>query len=131
MLRLLPVRRGCCYFAPFVFWTAAAAAGESADDSAPRSATLVVAAHDAAPRSKGSADVVCDGEADQEEINAAIRALPDAGGTLLLSEGTFDIRKVEGTLGGVLIDRNDVVLAGQGTSTKLLLAADQNTNGAK
>lgn len=32
---------------------------------------------------------VCDGVADQDEINAAIRSLPDAGGLVQLSAGTF------------------------------------------
>lgn len=91
-------------------------------------ATVVVAAHNSAERSRATADFVCDGTGDQEEINAAIRALPDAGGTVLLMEGTFDIRKVEGKLGGVLIERSDVTLAGQGAATKLIQAAQQETN---
>jgi hypothetical protein len=100
----------------------------AAQTGARRDATLIVAAHNASEQTKRSADYVCDGMGDQDEINAAVRALPAAGGRILLSEGTFDIRKVEGTLGGVLIERSDVVLAGQGTSTKLVQAAGQNTN---
>jgi hypothetical protein len=96
--------------------------------SASKTATIVVATADSSEHSKRSADYVGDGNGDQEEINAAVRALPAVGGTVLLTEGTYDIRKVEGTLGGVLIDRSNVVLAGQGSSTKLVLAADQNTN---
>jgi hypothetical protein len=91
-------------------------------------ATLVVAAHNAAQQSRAQANFVCDGVGDQEEINAAIGALPEAGGRVQLSEGTFDIRKVNDTLGGVIIDRSDVVLSGQGTSTRLVQAAAQNTN---
>lgn len=68
------------------------------------------------------------GQGDQQEINAAIQALPPAGGTVLLMEGTFDIRKVEGKLGGVIIDRSHVTLRGQGSSTKLILAPHQSTN---
>ena len=90
--------------------------------------TLVVAAHDASDQSKAGADFVADGEGDQEEINAAIRALPEAGGTVQLTEGTFDIRRVEGALGGVLIERSNVTLAGQGASTKLIQAPAQETN---
>ena len=45
-----------------------------------------------------------------------------------MTEGTYDIRKVPETLGGVLIDRSNVVLAGQGTSTRLVQAAGQDTN---
>ncbi|MCF6287049.1 MAG: right-handed parallel beta-helix repeat-containing protein [Candidatus Hydrogenedentes bacterium] len=91
-------------------------------------ATLVVAAADAAPASKASADYVADGEGDQEEINAAIRALPAVGGTVQLTEGTFDIRRVKDALGGILIERSNVVLAGRGTSTKLIQAPEQETN---
>lgn len=91
-------------------------------------ATVVVAAKDSSPSSRDRADFVCDGVADQEEINAAVKALPEVGGGVLLMEGTYDIRKVPGTLGGVLIERSNVVLAGQGAATKLILAAGQNTN---
>jgi hypothetical protein len=95
---------------------------------APTSTTIVVAAADSSERGKAGADFVADGEADQEEVNAAIRALPPVGGTVQLLEGTFQIRKIEGTLGGVLIERSHVTLAGQGAGTKLMLAAGQNTN---
>jgi hypothetical protein len=90
--------------------------------------TLVVAAHNASEKSKATADYVADGDGDQEEINAAIRALPEGGGTVQLTEGTFDIRRVEGALGGVLIERSDVTLAGQGAATKLIQAPAQETN---
>jgi hypothetical protein len=104
----------------------AAAASESASSSGP--ATVVVAARDSSARSKALADHVCDGTGDQQEINAAIKALPEVGGTVLLMEGTYDIRKVAGKLGGIIIDRSNVVLSGQGASTKLIQAPDQDTN---
>ena len=63
-------------------------------------AACVIAAKDSSDQSKAGAHVVCDGEGDQEEINNAIRALPEVGGRVLLMEGTFDIRRVEGALGG-------------------------------
>ncbi len=91
-------------------------------------ATVVVATKDSSEKSKARADFVGDGQGDQLEINAAIQALPPAGGTVLLMEGTFDIRKVEGKLGGVIIDRSNVTLRGQGSSTKLILAPQQSTN---
>lgn len=90
--------------------------------------TVIVAAHDAGESSKSTANYVADGEGDQEEINAAIRALPEAGGTVQLTEGTFDIRRVEGAFGGVLIERSNVTLAGEGASTKLIQAPEQETN---
>ena len=100
-----------------------------ADDDAQRSAaTIIVATHDSSARAKKLADFVGDGHSDQQEINEAIQALPPAGGSVQLMAGTYDIRKVEETLGGVLIDRSHVLLVGQGAATKLVLAANQNTN---
>lgn len=91
-------------------------------------ATMIVAAKDSSARAKAAAHFVADGEGDQEQINAAIRALPPVGGTVQLMEGTYDIRRVEGTLGGVLIERSYVTLAGQGAATQLVLASNQNVN---
>jgi hypothetical protein len=91
-------------------------------------ATVLVATHDSSPAAKQSANFVADGLADQEEINAAIASLPAVGGTVLLAEGTYDIRRSPGALGGVMISRSNVVLAGSGPATVLKLAADQNTN---
>ncbi len=91
-------------------------------------ATILVATQDSGQAAKEAADFVGDGVGDQMEINAAIAALPPVGGTVMLAEGTYDIRKIEGKLGGVLIQRSNVVLAGRGTASKLILAPDQNTN---
>lgn len=113
---------------PWALGIAFLSAGFAIPPGSGRTATVVVATRDSSERSRASADFVGDGKGDQEEINAAIRSLPPAGGTVLLMEGTYDIRKVEGTLGGVIIDRSHVVLAGQGTSTRLVLAPGQNTN---
>ena len=89
---------------------------------------MIVATQSSSEKSKETADFVGDGVGDQEEIYEAIHALPSSGGTVTLMEGTYDIRKVEGKLGGVIIDRSNVTLAGQGTATRLILAPDQNTN---
>ncbi|PYR47179.1 MAG: hypothetical protein DMF95_17005, partial [Acidobacteria bacterium] len=91
-------------------------------------ATLTVATCDSSESSKTRADFVGDCNGDQQEINAAIQALPPAGGTVLLMEGHYDIKAVSGTLGGVLIDRSYVTLEGVGLSTRLRLADGQNTN---
>jgi hypothetical protein len=56
--------------------------------------TILVAASDASATTKAIASYVCDGTADETEITAAIAALPDQGGTILLSEGTFSISTV-------------------------------------
>lgn len=105
-----------------------AAVSFAAAQAPPSPATIVVAAADSSERSKAAADFVADGEGDQEQINAAIRALPPAGGLVQLLEGTFDIRRIDGALGGVLIERSHVTLAGQGSATRLVQAAGQNTN---
>ncbi len=107
---------------------AVCAAISSTVDRTALAATVRVAAKDSSAASKAAADFVADGTGDQEQVMAAIRALPEAGGTVLLLEGTYDIRRVDGTLGGVTIDRSRVVLAGQGAATVLRLAAEQNTN---
>ncbi|WP_241648078.1 right-handed parallel beta-helix repeat-containing protein [Methanoculleus taiwanensis] len=51
--------------------------------------TLIVAAYDAGEASKAQADYTCDGVNDHVEIQAALKAVP-AGGTVLLTEGTFN-----------------------------------------
>ncbi|MDE2889178.1 MAG: right-handed parallel beta-helix repeat-containing protein [Gemmatimonadota bacterium] len=89
---------------------------------------MIVATRNSSEKSRHAADFVGDGHGDQEEIHAAIRALPPAGGTVVLKEGVYDIRKEEGTLGGLIIDRSNVTLAGQGAATRLVLAPGQNTN---
>ena len=76
--------------------------------------TMIVATQSSSEKSKAAADFVGDGVGDQEEIYAAIHALPASGGTVTLMEGTYDIRKVEGKLGGLIIDRSNVMIVGQG-----------------
>ena len=102
--------------------------GASVAATAGSAATILVATASSSEQAKACAEFVGDGQNDEEEINRAIAALPAVGGTVLLAEGTYDIRRVDGTLGGVLIDRSNVVLAGRGPSTRLILAPDQNTN---
>ena len=52
---------------------------------------LVVASNTASALEKLQADYVCDGTADNVEIQAAIDALPSTGGKVSLSEGTFNL----------------------------------------
>ncbi|MCA9039907.1 MAG: right-handed parallel beta-helix repeat-containing protein [Planctomycetaceae bacterium] len=115
----------CHFVLVFLLLVSVSVAGEP---KSMHSASILVAAQDASESVKENADFVCDGVGDQEEICRAILALPEAGGTVSLSAGTFDIRHVPETLGGILIDRSHVTLAGQGAATKLIQAADQNTN---
>ena len=83
-----------------------------------RTATKIVAANDSLD--KTLADYVCDGTADQEEINAAINALPTFGGRVLLLEGTYNISAP------ITILKNNVTLEGQGAGTKLFLVNGSN-----
>ncbi|MBU0572194.1 hypothetical protein KKH23_03295 [Patescibacteria group bacterium] len=54
-----------------------------------RGAAFVVTASDASTLAKQQADYVCDGTADEVEIQAAIDALPAGGGTICLLGGNF------------------------------------------
>ena len=58
-----------------------------------------------------------DGTDDHVEIQAAITALPSDGGTVLLSEGVYDI-------GGQIAISSHVTLSGMGPSTELVFADD-------
>jgi len=59
-----------------------------------RSATITVAANDSASKSKAGADYVCDGVADDVQIQAAMDALPAAGGSIYLAEGNYALSAV-------------------------------------
>jgi len=121
-------RKGTAMRAPvFVMALAALAVGQ-AEEQKPRPLEVIVAAGDACPAVRATAQFLCDGTGDQEEINAAIESLPEAGGTVFLAAGTYDIRRVEGELGGVLIRRSNVTLQGEGVATKLIQAPEQETN---
>lgn len=77
----------------------------------PRVATLLVAASDALDRTRAQADYICDGVADDVQINAALNALPASGGRVMLSEGTFTLAD------SITIPANNITLRGQGRST--------------
>lgn len=86
-----------------------------------RSATLVVAASNASSKSIKSADYVCDGTADDVEINAAITALGSVGGDVLLTEGQFN------TAATINLASN-VTLRGRGFGTVIKLANSTSIN---
>ena len=90
--------------------------------------TILVATCDSTASAVMQAAFVGDCNGDQEQINQAIAALPEHGGTVQLAAGNYDIRAVSGSLGGVAIDRSNVVLQGVGPATKLRLADAQNVN---
>ncbi len=86
-------------------------------------ATFIVASATATANEKANANWICDGTADETEINAAIAALPTQGGTVLLTSGTFVI--------AAPVNLNSMPdntwLKGQGTSTVLQTSTDINT----
>ena len=59
-------------------------------------------------------DYLCDGADDQEQFNAAIAALPENGGEILVLDGTYTISNT------ISISRNNVCLTGNGDGTKLV-----------
>ena len=67
-------------------------------------------------------DYLCDGTADQVEINAAINALPDGGGEILLLDGTYTLT------GGIIIDNDKVSLRGNGNNTVISRTFTSDTN---
>jgi len=75
--------------------------------------SVIVAAADSSDRHKLQADYVCDGTADDVEINEALSQVKAAGGgTVFLSAGSY-------TLADTIKIPSDVTLAGEGTATKL------------
>lgn len=94
---------------------------EFVDVPPPRSSvTFIVAAVDSLHKER--ADFVCDGVDDQEEINAAINALPAGGGKVVLLEGTYHLTAP------IRILRSNVVLEGSGWNTVLFLEDGSDCN---
>ncbi len=118
--------------AAMAFAGASLAAGDGPATNAPawpqggdarpaRTATFVVAAADSPAHVKAQADAVCPGRDDHLVINAAIQALPEAGGRVHLAAGTYQVGAVTGTHGGITIRRSAVLLTGEGDGTRLRL----------
>lgn len=94
--------------------------GSSGSSAYARSATLVVAASDSLDTT--NVDYLCDGTADEVQIEAAVAALPSGGGRIVLMEGLFTI--------GAAVDltKSSVTVEGQGTATIIKLADATNVN---
>lgn len=78
---------------------------------------LVVAATGAPTAVKNRADYVCDGTADDVEINAAIAAGSTSYGAVILSAGVFTVDAM------IEIDRDNFTLWGQGRATTIKRSA--------
>jgi len=77
-------------------------------------ATYIVAANNSVNKNK--ADYVCDGVADEVEINQALNALPSNGGSVCLLEGTYSINN------SINISGNNIKLYGNGFGTRINVA---------
>lgn len=58
-------------------------------------------------------DYLCDGTADDVEINAAIQALPSTGGEVVILDGTYNITAT------IAVNKDNVTLSGNGAATIL------------
>lgn len=83
-----------------------------------RTATFVVAASDSSAKSKTQADYVCDGTADDVQIQAAIDALPAGGGKVVLMGGTFNLAA------GIVETSDNVHIQGQGIEATKIVPTD-------
>ena len=70
-------------------------------------------------------DFLCDGTADQEEINDALFALPPTGGEVILLDGTYNISD------NIRLTQTNEILRGNGIGTKIVraFASDSSTYG--
>ena len=80
----------------------------TSDMTAKRSHTLIVAANDS--KDKGRADYVCDGVADEVQINQAILALTANGGSIILLDGNYNLNSTIN-----LTDNMNLIGGGRGT----------------
>ena len=67
-------------------------------------------------------DYLCDGTADDVEINAALNALPAGGGEVVILDGTYNITA------SINIPKNNVSIRGNGNSTILKRMYDSSVN---
>jgi len=98
---------------------------ETLGGATPASAYYFVAADDATTKEKALADYVCDGTADEVQINLALDAIRATGGKVILSSGTFAIAASINMLGNVAeSDANPfMTLLGSGSESTTLVGA--------
>ncbi len=82
-----------------------------------QSTTIIVAASNADSATKSSTNYVADGTDDQVEIQQAIDSLGTTGGTVILSNGTFN-------LSSSIVVKQNIILQGQGAQTVLQASSD-------
>ena len=86
---------------------------KSHDHKIPKAARFVVGTS-ASGWTANDCDYLCDGTADEAEINAAITALPSTGGEVVLLDGQYNLT------GSILLDGNNITIRGNGNNTKLI-----------
>lgn len=87
-----------------------------------RAATFTVAANNSSTADKNAADYLCDGTADQTEINQAITAANALGGGIVqLCSGTFNVS-------GSILMKPLVTFVGVGRNTQISVTNGVNTN---
>jgi hypothetical protein len=91
-----------------------------------RCATFVVAANNSAILAKAQADYVCDGTADNVEIQAAIDAVYPFGGMVLLLAGKYFISSTIHMRGGIILAGEAVGAGGITYGTWLTLSTNAN-----
>lgn len=91
---------------------ATANAVRQAVESGKRAATFVIGTTQSGHTSS-EVNYLCDGIADQREINAAIKALPSIGGKIVIREGTYNITEA------IDFSKDNVMLEGMGKSSIL------------
>jgi len=91
-------------------------------NSKKRAVTLAIGAS-ASGHTAADVDYLCDGTDDQEQINAAIAALPSCGGKVVLLEGTYNLSN------SIDIKKDNVTIEGMGIgATKLQVAENAIVN---
>ena len=93
---------------------------DSAGSSGKRTCRFVVGTSTAG-WTESDCDYLCDGVADQVEINAAIQALPSGGGEIVILDGTYNITAT------IAMDKDNVKLSGNGNATVLKRMWDSST----
>lgn len=90
--------------------------------------TVTIAASDSSAAAQASADYVCDGTDDEVQINAALAALPAAGGRIEFSSGTFVPNMTNGINAAGATQSVEIV--GQGYSTLFTPVGEPVASGA-
>ena len=79
-----------------------------------RTGTVFVTSSNSDERSRTETDYLCDGTADDVEIQAAVDSLPSGGGMVVLSEGTFTLSAT------VTRSIDNITIMGMGMGTRLV-----------